>query len=61
MTLNAKGSDTLEMTRSGVNLIFAINGKEVWRTTDFRLTSTQLAFWVADFSEASLRSYTLQP
>ncbi len=61
VTINANGSDTLEMTRNGVTLVFAIDGKEVWRTTDFRLSSTQFAFWVADFSQASLRSYTLQP
>lgn len=58
--INAEsGFDTLQMTRNGSDLVFAINGKNVWRTTDFRLSSRQFAFWVADFSEASIRSYTL--
>ena len=53
------GFDTLQMTRSGSVLVFAINGKDMWRTTDLRLSSRQFAFWVADFSEASIQSYTL--
>jgi len=41
-------------------LSFAINGKEVWRTNKFRLRSNQFAFWVADHSEALLKSYTMR-
>lgn len=60
-SINAEsGFDTLQMTRNGSALVFAINGKDVWRTTDLRLSSRQFAFWVADFSEASIRSYTLR-
>ena len=60
-SINAEsGFDTLQMTRNGSALVFAINGNDVWRTTDLRLNSTQFAFWVADFSEASIRSYTLR-
>jgi hypothetical protein len=59
--INAEsGFDTLQMTRNGNILAFVVNGKEVWRTTDLRLDSGQFAFWVADFSEASIRSYTLR-
>ena len=59
--INAEnGFDTLRMTRSGNVLAFAVNGKEVWRTTELRLNSRRFAFWVADFSEASIRSYTLR-
>jgi hypothetical protein len=54
------GSDTLRMTRSGAVLAFAINGQDVWQTSDLRLTSADFAFWVADFSDASIRSYTLR-
>jgi hypothetical protein len=61
VAINAEsGFDTLQMTRNGNVLAFAVNGKEVWRTTDLRLSSRQFAFWVADFSEASIRSYTLR-
>lgn len=60
-SINAEsGFDTLQMTRNGSALVFAINGKDVWRTSDLRLSSRQFAFWVADFSEASIRSYTLR-
>ena len=59
--INAEsGVDVLQMTRNGNTLAFAVNGQEVWRTTDFRLSSGQFAFWAADFSEASIRSYTLR-
>lgn len=59
--INAEsGFDTLQMTRKGSFLVFAINGHEVWTTTDLRLSSPRFAFWVADFSEASIRSYTLR-
>jgi len=51
--------DTLQMKLNGSALVFAINGKEVWNTTSYRLNSNQFAFWVADFSEASIKSYTL--
>jgi hypothetical protein len=56
-----KNFDTLQMTKDGAALIFAINGREVWRTTNYRLTSNQFAFWVADFSDALIRSYTVEP
>jgi hypothetical protein len=52
--------DTLQMSKSGSALAFAINGKEVWRTTNVRLNTNQFAFWVADFSEAFIKSYTLR-
>jgi hypothetical protein len=55
-----KDFDTLQMTKNGTALAFAINGKEVWRTTNYRLTSNQFAFWVADFSDALIKSYTVQ-
>ena len=59
--INAEnGFDTLRMTRNGNILAFAVNGNEVWRTTDLRLNSGRFAFWAADFSEASIRSYTLR-
>ncbi len=51
--------DTLQMKLNGSALVFAINGKEVWSTTSYRLNSNQFAFWVADFSEALVKSYTL--
>lgn len=54
------GFDTLQMTKSGSALLFSINGKEVWRTTTYRLDSNQFAFWVADFSEALIKSYTVR-
>jgi TIR domain len=60
ISINAENDfDTLQMTKNGSALIFAINGKEVWRTTNYRLNSNQFAFWVADFSEALIKSYTL--
>ena len=52
--------DTLQMSKSGSDLVFAINGREVWRTTNPRLNSNQFAFWVADHSEAFIKSYTLR-
>ena len=52
--------DVLEITKTGATLSFAVNGKEVWRTDEFRLRSNQFAFWVADRSEAVLKSYTLR-
>ena len=54
------GFDTLQMTKSGSALVFAINGREVWRTTNHRLNSNQFAFWVADISEALIKSYTVR-
>ena len=51
--------DTLQMKLNGSALVFAINGKEVWSTTSYRLNSNQFAFWVADFSEALIKSYTV--
>jgi hypothetical protein len=59
--LNAERDfDILQMTKDGRDLVFAINGKEVWRTRDYRVTSNRFAFWVADFSDALIRSYSLQ-
>lgn len=55
-----RDDDVLEMTKTGATLSFAINGTEVWRTDEFRLRSNQFAFWVADHSEAVLKSYTLR-
>jgi len=52
--------DALEMTKIGGTLSFAINGREVWRTDELRLRSNQFAFWVADHSEALLKSYTMR-
>jgi len=54
------GFDTLQMTKSGSALVFVINGREVWRTTNHRLNSNQFAFWVADISEALIKSYTVR-
>lgn len=59
-SINAENNfDTLQMKMNGSALVFAINGKEVWRTTNYRLNSNQFAFWVADFSEALIKSYTV--
>lgn len=52
--------DILQMKMNGSTLNFAINGKEVWSTTSYRLNSNQFAFWVADFSEALIKSYTVR-
>jgi hypothetical protein len=52
--------DTLQMRKDGAALVFAINGREVWRTTNYQLTSNQFAFWVADFSDALIKSYTVR-
>jgi hypothetical protein len=52
--------DTLQMKMNGSVLVFAINGQEVWRTSNYRLNSNQFAFWVADFSEALIQSYTVR-
>ena len=52
--------DTLQMRMNGSALVFAINGNEVWRTTSYKVNSNQFAFWVADFSEALIKSYTMQ-
>ena len=51
--------DTLQMKMNGSALVFAINGKELWSTTSYRLNSNQFTFWVADFSEALIKSYTM--
>ena len=60
-SINAENDfDTLQMSKSGSALVFAINGREVWRTTNPRLNSNQFAFWVADFSEALIKSYTVR-
>lgn len=55
------GFDTLQIARRGNALAFSVNGSEVWKTDDLRLTSGRFAFWVADYSEASIRSYTVHP
>jgi hypothetical protein len=52
--------DTLQMKMNGSVLVFTINGQEVWRTSNYRLNSNQFAFWVADFSEALIQSYTVR-
>jgi len=51
--------DTLQMRKSGSALMFSIDGKEVWRTKNYRLDSNHFAFWVADVSEAQIRSFTV--
>ncbi|MGZ8485928.1 MAG: toll/interleukin-1 receptor domain-containing protein [Candidatus Binatia bacterium] len=51
--------DTLQMRMNGSALVFAINGNEVWRTTSYKVNSNQFAFWVADYSEALIKSYTV--
>jgi hypothetical protein len=48
------------MKMNGSALDFAINGKELWSTSSYRLNSNQFAFWVADFSEALIKSYTVR-
>ncbi len=61
VSINAEGGfDNLQMAKNGSALLFAINGREIWRTTSYKLTSNQFAFWVADFSEATLKSYSLR-
>ncbi len=61
LAINAERAfDTLQIERNGAALDFAVNGKPVWRTTDLRLTSGRFALWVADFSEAEIRSYAGQ-
>ena len=60
ISINAENDfDTLQITKNGSALVFAINGKEVWRTTNYRLISNQFAFWIADFSDALIKSYTV--
>ncbi|HET9831249.1 MAG TPA: toll/interleukin-1 receptor domain-containing protein [Vicinamibacterales bacterium] len=53
--------DVLRMSRSGDNLIFAVNGLELWKTRDYRLLSNRFAFWAGDFSDAVMGWYTTQP
>lgn len=52
--------DNLQMRKDGAALVFAINGREVWRTTNYQLTSNQFAFWVADYSDAVIKSYSVR-
>jgi hypothetical protein len=60
ISINAENNfDTLQMSKSGNALAFAINGKDVWRTTNYKLNTNQFAFWVADFSEALIKLYTV--
>jgi TIR domain len=62
-SLNIHGErdfDALQLRKSGDYLVFSINGREVWRTSDVRLLSNKFAFWVADFSDAAMNSYVLQ-
>ena len=60
ININAENDfDTLQISKIGSTLVFAINEKEVWRTSNERLISNQFAFWVADFSDAIIKSYTV--
>jgi len=52
--------DLIQLDKRGADLIFLVNGQEVWRTTRYRLLSNRFAFWVADFSDAVMKSYTVQ-
>jgi len=53
--------DVMRMSRSGDSLIFAINRQEVWRTRDYHLLSNRFAFWAADYTDAVMDWYTVQP
>ena len=51
--------DILELKKRGDELIFVINSQELWRTSNYKLLSNRFAFWVADFSDALIRGYTV--
>ena len=48
------GPDELTIKKMGAELIFLINDKEVWSTTQHKIDTDNFAFWVADRSEAAL-------
>jgi hypothetical protein len=52
--------DVIQFKRRGDELIFSVNRREVWRTTEFRVLSKRFAFWVADSTDAVIRSYAVQ-
>jgi len=52
--------DVIQFKRRGDELIFSVNRREVWRTTEFRVLSKRFAFWVADSTDAVMRSYAVQ-
>ncbi len=52
--------DRLQLQKRGDDLVFLINGREVWRTTSYKLLSNTFAFWVADSSDAVMKAYTVQ-
>jgi len=51
--------DALQMRKSGEVLVFSVNGREVWRTLDYRVLSNKFAFWAADTTGAVMSSYAL--
>jgi len=51
--------DALQMRKSGDALVFSVNGREVWRTLDYRVLSNKFAFWAADTTGAVMSSYAL--
>jgi len=55
-----RGFDVLQMSKRGDDLVFSVNGRELWRTSDYRLQSNRFAFWVADTSDAVMKSYSVQ-
>jgi hypothetical protein len=61
ISINAERDfDVIQFKRRGDELIFSVNRREVWRTTEFRVLSKRFAFWVADSTDAVIRSYAVQ-
>ena len=61
VSINAeRDADVLQLRKRGDDLIFSVNGREVWRTADYRVQSNRFAFWVADTSDAVMKSYSVQ-
>ena len=55
ISLNGEnGPDELQIKKVGEDLIFVINNKQVWRTSNYKLTTNKFAFWLADTTEAAL-------
>jgi len=61
VAINAESQfDRLQMEKQGDALVFRINGREVWRTSTYKLESNRFAFWAADSSDAVMKSYTVR-
>jgi hypothetical protein len=61
VNINAeRGFDSLGLAKKGDDLAFLVNGQEVWKTNLYKLVSNRFAFWVADYSDEVMRSYTVR-